>query len=61
MNVNKNFQRMHFSYIYYISQYSYMFRPVWAIVREFYSKKIPVVIISAAYSRYNNHRENVSP
>ena len=35
-----NFQRMHFSYIYYISQRSYMFRPVWAIFRELYSKKI---------------------
>jgi hypothetical protein len=39
-NVNNNLQRMHFSYIYYISQYSYMFRSIWTILRELYSKKI---------------------
>jgi hypothetical protein len=39
-NVNNNLQRMHFSYIYHISQYSYMFRSIWTILRESYSKKI---------------------
>jgi hypothetical protein len=37
-NVNNNFQQMHFSYIYYIFQYSYMFRSVRAILRELHSK-----------------------
>jgi hypothetical protein len=39
-NVNNNFQQMHFSYIYYIFQYSYMFRSVRAILRELHSKII---------------------
>jgi hypothetical protein len=39
-NVNNNFQQMHFSYIYYIFQYSYMFRSVRAILRELHSKMI---------------------
>jgi hypothetical protein len=39
-SVNNNFQLMHFSYIYYISQYSYMFRSVRAILRELHSKMI---------------------
>jgi hypothetical protein len=38
--VNNNFQQMHFSYIYYIFQYSYMFRSVRAILRELHSKMI---------------------
>jgi hypothetical protein len=40
MNVNNNLQRMHLLYIYYISQHSYMFRSIWTILRELYSKKI---------------------
>jgi hypothetical protein len=40
MYVNNNFQQMHFSYIYYISQYSYMFLSVRAILRELHSKMI---------------------
>jgi hypothetical protein len=34
MNVNNNLQRMHFLYIYYISQHSYMFRSIWTILRD---------------------------
>jgi hypothetical protein len=39
-DVNNNLQRKHFLYIYYISQHSYMFRSIWTIFRELYSKKI---------------------
>jgi hypothetical protein len=54
---------MHFSYIYYISQYSYMFLSISTILRELYSKMIysHTIDTEQAGSRYTNHRENVSP
>jgi hypothetical protein len=52
---------MHFSYIYYIFQYSYMFRSVRAILRELHSKMINCsnrdrIDSEQAGSRHNNQR-----
>jgi hypothetical protein len=75
MNVNNNHQRMHFLYIYYISQHSYMFRPIWVILTYILTYYLHTEHIEYKLMRNNKHiysttdynnlilyfRENVSP
>jgi hypothetical protein len=56
---------MHFLYIYYISQHSYMFRSIWTILRELYSKKVKVhsleVVIYIRMKMHGKHSIRIYP